>query len=123
MLPDLQVNGRPIWSSEDLVHGVLELYRLAAVAIASTIANEVEGDEDGGQPPQKRQRLESVVVRRAGENIQRGRGATASWSTGTLPPPHGKGTKGRGRPMRGRIMRGSWRGGRWPPRSHRGGLF
>jgi hypothetical protein len=89
MLPDLQVSGRPLWSSDDPVHGVPELYRLLVIAIASSIANEAGGDGDDGQPPQKQQRLESVVVWRAGENIQRGRGATASWSTGTLPPPRG----------------------------------
>jgi hypothetical protein len=98
MLLDLQVSGRPLWSVADPVHGVPELYNLAASTIMSAIANETESDGEDSQPAHKRQRLESVVARRAGENLLRGRGSTDSWSTGTLPPSRGKGAKGRGRP-------------------------
>jgi hypothetical protein len=125
-LPDLQVGGRPLWSAADPVHGIPELYSLASSAIMSAIETDTELENEDGQPAQKRQRLESVIVRRAGKSRPRGRGTTASWSTGTLPPTRGKGgkgAKGRGRAMRGRFMRGAWRGGHWPPRSHRGGLY
>jgi hypothetical protein len=115
-LPDLQINGRPIWRCDDPVHAVPELYREAAATITAAIEGGSDGDGYSGQGPAKRPRLESVVVRRAGESGQaRGRPAPASWSTGTLPPPRGRGGITRGRPMRGRFFRGGWRGrgGKW----------
>jgi hypothetical protein len=116
-LPDLQLNGCPIWSAEDPVHVIPDLYSEAAATIMGAISSD-SGDFEA-QVPAKRQRLESVIVRRAGESSKpRGKPAAASWSTGTLPPPRGKGW--RGRPMRGRFMRGSWQGGKWPPEAREG---
>jgi hypothetical protein len=113
-LPNLQINGRLIWPDEDPVHVVPELYREATTTITAAIAGGNDGDEHLDQGPSKRPRLESVVVRRAGETGQsRGRPAPASWSTGTLPPPRGRGGNGRGRAKRGRFFRRGWRGGRW----------
>jgi hypothetical protein len=51
-LPDLQVGSRPVWASEDPVHRVPELYRMAAVTIIGAIAE--DSLEGGGQPAPKK---------------------------------------------------------------------
>jgi hypothetical protein len=87
-LPDLQINGRPIWCKEDPVHAIPDLNSEAAITIMGAISSDSDFD---AQLPAKRPRVESVIVRRAGESSKpRGKPASASWSTCTLPPPRGK---------------------------------
>jgi hypothetical protein len=121
-LPELLVNGEPLWPANDPVHGSAAYYS----EISATLAESVRAvilDEGGQPPPPKRQRLESVVVRREGESVASpARRHNASWSTGILPASRGRGGKERGSFHRGSHARGRWRGWRRPFRGRgRGG--
>jgi hypothetical protein len=71
--------------------------------------------EDGSEPPAKRARLESTIVRRPTVERPQKPHHSASWSTGTLPPTRGRDGNTRGGPDRGNRARG--RGLWWRPPS------
>jgi hypothetical protein len=118
-LPELLTDGGPIWSEDDPVHCVPSVY----VALANQIASALTSDDEvtASEPHAKRQRLESVVVQRIGAvNVTAPRRSTASWSTGSLPPTWGRGSRARGASFRGRSSRGRQRGWFRPFRGGRG---
>jgi hypothetical protein len=122
-LKELSLDGQSFWLETDPVHCVPELYTVIADAIFN-----LNGDsESEGQPPAKRQRLESIVVMRKEPLPQKPNPkAKHSWSSGILPPINrggrggggwGRGTggwqpqvRGRGRGWGRRPFRGSYRG-------------
>jgi hypothetical protein len=118
-LTELLTDGGPIWSEEDPVHCMPSVYMALANQIASALSE--EDDASASEPHAKRQRLESVVVKRIGAvNATAPRRSTASWSTGSLPPTRGRGGRARGASFRGRASRGRQRGWFRPFRGGRG---
>jgi hypothetical protein len=88
-------NGRPIWSEADPIHAVPELYREAAATIMAAIVSGSEEEETSDQAPAKRQRLESVFVRRAVKKTIIAAGPPRpAGQPSHCPPPHRDGVAG-----------------------------
>jgi hypothetical protein len=111
----LQVRGDPLWRTGDPVHGSANYYAEMATAVMESVRAAIM--EDGSEPPVKRARLESTIVRRPTEDRPPKPHHSASWSTGTLPPTRGRGGKMQGGPDRGNRARGR---GFWWRRPFRG---
>jgi hypothetical protein len=124
-LPELTVQGEPMWAVGDPVHAAGQYYAEMAALVAESVRSIVL-DDGGLLPPAKRPKLASIVVRRENERPQASTSRhRASWSTGKLPPvcARGRGNGGtrRFRPFppgragwqaRGWALRGCGRGGR-----------
>jgi hypothetical protein len=111
----LQVRSDPLWRAGDPVHGSVSYYAEMASAVVESVRAAIM--EDGSEPPAKRARLESTIVRRPSVDRPSKSHHSASWSTGTLPPTRGRGGNTRGGPARGSRARGR---GLWWRRPHRG---
>jgi hypothetical protein len=89
-------DGQSFWPETDPVHCVPEVYTVIADAIFNLSAD----SESEGQPPAKKQRLESIVVMRKEPVSQKPyQKSKPSWSSGMLPPMNrgGRGGGGQGR--------------------------
>jgi hypothetical protein len=78
----------------DPVHGSVSYYAEIATAVVKSVRAAIM--EDGSEPPAKRARLESTIVRRPSVERPSKPHHSASWSTGTLPPTQGRGGNTRG---------------------------
>jgi hypothetical protein len=109
-LQDLTISEEPLWAPGDPVHGSNCYYSELAAAVTEMVRSAML-DDGAALPAAKRLRLESIVVKRQGDQhdakkVQH----TASWSTGSLPPLRSSsGANPRG-PYRGRGGRGGFRG-------------
>jgi hypothetical protein len=109
-LPDLKIDGNPLWLDVDRVHGSKGTYDAMAKLIHAKV------DELGmvlSQAAPKRPRLESIVVR-ASNSDQSGPSSSKkhcpqSWSAGVLPAKQKNNADGR-QSQRGRFLRGRFRG-------------
>jgi hypothetical protein len=124
-IPELTVQGEPMWPAGDPVHAAGQYYAEMASLVAESVRNIVL-DDGGLPPPAKRPKLASIVVRRENEKPQASNiRHRASWSTGKLPPVRARGRGNGGsrgfRPFshgragwqaRGWALRGRGRGGR-----------
>jgi hypothetical protein len=113
-LQDLTVSEEPLWAAGDPVHGSNSYYSELAAAVTEMVCSAML-DDGAAMPAAKRPRLESIVLKRQGDQHDAKKVIhTASWSTGSLPPLRGgSGANPRG-PYRGRGGRGGFRG-RWRP--------
>jgi hypothetical protein len=110
-LPDLKIDGNPLWHNLDPVHGSKGTYDAMAKLIHATV------DELGmvsSQAPPKRPRLESIVVR-ASNSDPNGPSSTKkhcpqSWSAGVLPAKQKNNAADGRQSQRGRFLRGRMRG-------------